>query len=156
VKKLIIGLMLAAGCGSGTPVSTTPTPASGPAMPTGNVTGAATGPAAIEAFMAAIKAQDLQALGAIWGTPNGPARDRMSSDVLQERELTMICYLHHDSYTVLSNAPTMDGRRTYAVQVKYKGLQHTGQFDVGKATDGRYYVISVVNFPEFQDFCGAK
>ncbi len=128
----------------------------GPTMPTGSVTGAATSPAAIDAFMAAIKAQDLQALGAIWGTPNGPARNRLSSDVLQERELTMLCYLHHDSYTVLSNAPGMNGGRTYSVQLKYKGLSHVGQFDVGRATDGRFYVYSVVNFTDFQDFCGAK
>ena len=125
-------------------------------MPTGNVTGAATPHAAIDAFMAAIQAQDLQALGAIWGTPNGPARNRLSSDVLQERELTMLCYLHHDSYAILSDAPTMNGGRTYAVQMKYKGLSHTGQLDVGRATDKRYYVFSVVNFVDFQDFCGAK
>jgi hypothetical protein len=128
----------------------------GPTMPTGSVTGAATSPAAIDAFMAAIRAQDLQALGAIWGTPNGPARNRLSSDVLQERELTMLCYLHHDSYTVMGNAPGMNGGRVYSVQLKYKGLSHVGQFDVGRATDGRYYVYSVGNFTDFQDFCGAK
>lgn len=135
--------------------STPPGPAV-PVVPTGSVTGAATPSAAIDAFMAAIKAQDLQALGAIWGTPNGPARNRLSSDVLQERELTMLCYLHHDSYSVQSSAPAMNGDRTYAVLVKYKGLSHVGQYEVGRASDGRYYVYSVRNFTDFQDFCGAK
>ena len=128
----------------------------GPAMPTGNITGAANAPDAIDAFLGAIRAQDLQALGAIWGTPDGPARNRLQSEVLQERELTMMCYLHHDSFQILGNAPTLNGGRTYSVQLKYKGLSHVGQFDVGKATDGRFYVLSVVNFTDFQDFCGAK
>ncbi len=153
MRKLIIGLVLVVGCRSGATMASNPP---GPTMPTGNVTGAATASAAIDAFMAAIKAQDLQALGAIWGTPEGPARNRLSSDVLQERELTMMCYLHHDSFTVLTNAPTLNGRRNYSVEIKYKTLSHVGTFDVGRATDGRFYVLSVVNFTEFQDFCGAK
>jgi hypothetical protein len=127
-----------------------------PAMPSGNLTGAATPHDAIDAFMAAIKAEDLQAMGAIWGTANGAARAQMSMNELQERELTMICFLHHDSYSILTDAPTTNGQRTYAVAMKYKTLAHTGQFNVGRASDGRFYVFSVVNIQDFQDFCGAK
>lgn len=127
-----------------------------PAMPSGNVTGAESAHAAIEAFMAAIASEDLQAMGAIWGTANGPARSQMGNDELQKRELTMICFLHHDSYKILTDAPTIDNLRTYTVSLKYKSLEHAGQFNVGRASDGRYYVFSVVNIQEFQDFCGAK
>ena len=153
MRKLIIGLVLAVGCRSGaTMASSSP----GPAMPTGNVTGAATPRDAIDAFMAAVKSEDLQALAAIWGTSDGPARNRFGSDELQKRELTMLCYLHYDTYKVLGDAPAMNGLRTYAVDMRYDKLSHTGQFDVGRASDGRYYVFSVVNFPEFQDFCAQK
>ncbi len=159
MKKLIIGvagMALLMGCRSGggamMPVAT----ARGPAMPTGSVTGAATPRDAVVAFMAAIKAEDLQALGGIWGTKNGPARDAMSTDVLQKRELTMLCFLHFDSYRIVAEAPAMHDERTYAVELKYQKLEHTGQFDVGRASDDRYYVFSVVNFDEFKDFCAAS
>lgn len=129
---------------------------SAPAMPAGNVTGAATPRDAIVAFLAAIKAEDLQAMGAIWGTANGPARSQMDMNQLQERELTMICFLHHDTYTMLTDAPSTDGQRKYAVAMTYKKVSHTAQFSVGRASDGRFYVFSVDNITDFQDFCGAK
>jgi hypothetical protein len=128
----------------------------GPAGPTGNITGASTPHTAIDAFMAAIKAEDLQAMGAIWGTADGPARSQMSMDQLQERELTMMCYLVHDSFRILTDAPALNGTRNFAVEVKFREMSHTGQFNVGRASDGRYYVFSVVNFGEFQDFCARK
>ena len=153
MKKLIIGLALAVGCRSGVAMASS-SPA--PAMPSGSLTGAASPTDAITAFMAAIKAEDLQALGGIWGTPDGPARNRMSMEDLQKRELTMLCYLHFDTYKVLDSAPAMNNERTYAVDMRYGRLGHTGQFNVGRASDGRYYVFSVVNFGDFQDFCAQK
>ncbi|HUX33775.1 MAG TPA: hypothetical protein VMV51_07860 [Gemmatimonadaceae bacterium] len=149
MRKLIIGLALAAGCRSGGAVAGSPGSSGG-----SNMTGAASPQAAIEQFMGAVKAQDLQALGAIWGTKNGPARDQMANDQLQERELIMLCYLKHDSFTVLGDAPTTDGNRTFAVEVKSGTITHTGQFAVTRAGTGRYYVLAVNNIQEFQDVCG--
>jgi hypothetical protein len=155
VKKLIIGLMLTVvcGCRSGAPMGSAPV---GPAMPSGSVTGASNPRAAIDAFMAAVDSEDLQALGAIWGTPNGPARSQMDMTQLQQRELTMLCYLTHDSFRVMGDAPALHGTRTFAVEMKYKTLSHVGQFNVGQASDGRYYVYAIVNFAEFQDVCALK
>jgi hypothetical protein len=67
VKKLLIGLMLLAASTSRTvvelqPVNTSVSVASG-ARP------------ALDAFLAAIRAKDLQALGANWGDKDGPIRD---------------------------------------------------------------------------------
>lgn len=129
--------------------------AGSPGRPAGsNMTGAATPQAAIEQFMGAVKAQDLQALGAIWGTKDGPARNQMDSNQLQERELIMLCYLKHDAFTVLSDAPSTAGDRTFAVEIKSGTITHTGQFAVTRAGDGRYYVLAVNNIQEFQDVCG--
>ncbi len=133
--------------------------ASGPrpvAPERGNVTGAASARDAVNQFMGAVKAEDLQALGAIWGTKNGPARDQMDVKILQERELIMLCYLKHDTYTVLGDAPSLNRDRVFAVEITYGKIRHTGQFAVGPASNGRYYVFSVNNFPEFQDVCGKK
>ncbi|MDE3054132.1 MAG: hypothetical protein KGJ70_09620 [Gemmatimonadota bacterium] len=150
MRKLIIGLALAAGCRTAAPM------AGSGSQPPGNVTGATTEHAAIDQFMAAITAQDVQALGGIWGTKDGPAREQMSGDQLQERELIMFCYFKHNSYDIVSDAPSLNGDRTFAVLVKFGPISHTGQFQVTRAKDGRFYVVGVNNFPEFQDVCAAK
>ena len=60
---------------------------------------------ALDAFLSAIRAKDLQALGANWGDKDGAIRDskRISRDELEKRELLLMCYFSHDSYTVLSD-----------------------------------------------------
>ncbi len=121
-----------------------------------NATGAASPRAAVDKFMGAVKAQDLQALGGIWGTRNGPAREQMDAKQLQERELIMLCYLKHDTYTVLGDAPSLNRDRVFAVEIKYGTITHTGQFAVTSAGDGRFYVQAVTNIQDFQDVCGKK
>jgi len=155
MRKLIIGLALAAGCRSGSTMSATP-PTPHSAKGGSNATGAPNGRDAVVQFLAAVKAQDLQALGGIWGGPDGPARDNWSMDELQKRELVMLCYLKFDSYEIVGDAPTTKGDRTYSVNMKLKDLSHTGLFTVTRAGSGRYYMQSVDNFQLFQDFCGAK
>lgn len=150
MRKLIIGLALAAGCRSGAPM------ASSSGQPVGNATGAPTERAAIAQFMAAIKAQDLQALGGIWGDKDGPARERFSMDELQKRELIMLCYLKHDSYKIIGDAPSLSANRTFAVLVTSGRTSHTGQFVVTHASNGRYYVEAVPNLQDFQDVCANK
>ncbi len=131
--------------------------AAGPGNPApGNATGAATASGAVDQFMAAVKAQDLQAMGAIWGTKSGPARDQMDVKQLQERELIMLCYLKHDSFRTLSEAPSLSQDRVFAVEVKSGTITHIGQLAVTRADDGRYYVLSVNNIQDFQDVCGRK
>ncbi|MGH7621426.1 MAG: hypothetical protein ACREMU_03720, partial [Gemmatimonadaceae bacterium] len=55
----------------------------------GQLTGAAAPRLAVEQFMAAARAQDLQAFSAIWGSEKGSARDIVPRDQLEKRELTM-------------------------------------------------------------------
>ena len=52
--------------------------------------GAATPAAAVDAFLAAAKAEDLQAMSAVWGTPTGSVRDQIPRDELDKREIYII------------------------------------------------------------------
>ncbi len=61
--------------------------------PRGQMTGAASPHLAVEQFMAAARAQDLQAFSAVWGSERGAARDVVDRSQLEKRELTMMCYL---------------------------------------------------------------
>ena len=85
-------------------------------MLTGNATGAADPASAVRGFMAAVKATDLQAMGAIWGDVQGPARDALPRDELEKREFIMMCSLRHDHFEILPDAPGRNGSRTVPVR----------------------------------------
>ena len=148
MKKLLIGLMLLAACQTRTvveqPVNTT------------NVSVASGARPALDAFLAAIRAKDLQALGANWGDKNGAIRDskRISRDELEKRELVLMCYFNHDSYTVLSDEPVAGGERKMTVRLTRGTLTRTTDFFLTSAAD-RWYVRTA-NMDPVRDLCSKK
>ena len=136
MKKLIMAVVLLGACRTSPPVvvSTAPTAA------TGNATGGADAQAAIRAFMAAAKQQDLQALGAVWGNASGPARDAISREELEKRELIMIRCLRHDRYDIAGDAPNPGGSRAMVVNLTYKDLSRSTNFVVVRGPANRWYV----------------
>src|SRR4051812_22244397 len=62
--------------------------------------GAPTPQLAVEHFLAAAKAQNLQSLAMAWGTDKGPARDVVDKTQIEKRELIMMCYLNHDTFRI--------------------------------------------------------
>ena len=150
MKKLLIGLMLLAGCQTRTvveqPVNTNTT----------NVSVASGARPALDAFLAAIRAKDLQALGANWGDKNGAIRDskRISRDELEKRELVLMCYFNHDSYTVLSDEPVAGGERKMTVRLTRGTLARTTDFFLTSAAD-RWYVRTA-NMDPVRDLCSKK
>lgn len=147
MKKLLIGLTLLAACTSRTtveqPVNTSVSIASG-ARP------------ALDAFLAAIRAKDLQALGANWGDKNGAIRDskRISRDELEKRELVLMCYFSHDSYTVLSDDPAAAGERKMTVRLTRGTLTRTTDFFL-TSTAERWFVRTA-NMDPVRDLCAKK
>ena len=136
MKKLIMAAVLLAACRTSPPVvvSTATTPSNS------NVTGGADAQGAIRAFMAAAKQQDLQALGGVWGNANGPARDAISREELEKRELIMMKCLRHDRYDVAGDAPNPGGSRAMVVNLTYKDLSRSTNFVVVRGPANRWYV----------------
>jgi len=136
VKKLIMAVVLVAACRTSPPVvvSTATRPA------TGNATGRADAQGAIRAFMAAAKQQDLQALGGVWGNANGPARDAISREELEKRELIMMRCLRHDRYDIAGEAPNPGGSRAMVVNLTYKDVSRSTNFVVVRGPANRWYV----------------
>jgi hypothetical protein len=151
VKKLIMALVLAAACHSST-TTTTSTPAR---VVRGNQTGAADPESAIQGFMTAVKQQDLQAMGALWGDADGLARDREDRTTVERRELIMMCWLKHDKYTILGDAPNPGGTRAYAVSLTSGQLTRSTTFDVVKGPSGRWYVKSF-DTTKLQEICAQR
>ena len=146
MKKLLIGLLLLAACTTRTTV--VPTTSTGP-VPSG-------ARPALDAFLAAIRSKDLQALGANWGDKEGAIRDskRISRDELEKRELLLMCYFAHDSYTVLNDEPVAGGERKMTVRLTKGTLSRTTDFLLASAPD-RWYVRSG-NVEPVRDLCSRK
>ena len=100
----MLGLLLAVACSRTTTMQ--PPQAAGPDGPR----------PALDAFLAAVRSQDLQAMSGAWGDKDGPVRDsqRLSRDEVEHRELIMMCYFKHDRYRVTGEQPTAGGERMAA------------------------------------------
>jgi hypothetical protein len=64
---------------------------------------------AVERFMAAIKAKDLDRLGELWGRENGPASGHMKAEDLRKRVTVFQIYLNHVGYRVLGGPTPVPG-----------------------------------------------
>lgn len=152
---LMAGAGALAGCHRRVEVGSPPQPVSSQpatgAMPS-NLTGAPDAESAVRAFLAAAKAQDLQAFGSVWGTDQGPARESMDRDELEKREIYLLKCLAHDSYRILSSQPGTDARRIFSVELRRQALTRTANFYSVPGPSNRWYVENF-DIVELQDFC---
>ena len=150
MKKLITSLVLLAACHSTSTVAT-----NSPVVLHGNQTGAADANSAIRGFLTAAKATDLQAMGALWGSAQGPARDMLPREELEKRELVMMCHLKHDRYDILGDAPNPGGTRAVIVSLTLGDLTKSTNFQVVRGSDSRWYVQDV-DLKPLQEFCARR
>ncbi|MGI9141391.1 MAG: hypothetical protein ACR2GJ_09810 [Gemmatimonadaceae bacterium] len=141
-------LFAAVGCAA------TPSPAITPSP--GSVAAPAAARLAVTAFLDAVRAEDIQAMGAIFGTSRGPLRETMpSADAgqLEKRLIILHCYLQHDSYRVLSEVPGEGASRIVRVELtRGRNRRQPALFAV-EGPRGRWYVENV-ELAAVRDFCG--
>jgi hypothetical protein len=147
VKRIALLLLVAVACRSA-PTHTNPT--------TGAVqlTGAASPREAVETFMAAINAQDLQAMSVIWGTSSGPIRDQLPRPEMEKRELIMQCYLTHDKFDIQSDTRTNGGLHKLGVSLTKGGVTRATNFITVQGPSQRWYVQDVPLEP-VKDLCAS-
>ena len=144
MKKLAIVLLLVvAACQRKVVVAT---------APSSNDPGGATPREAVTRFMAAAKAQDLQAFANIWGSSAGPARGTMAAEELEKREIILLCYLKHDSYRVVSETPAENQERVFSVESRYQDLTRSANYFVTSGPGNRWYVRQV-EIVKLNDIC---
>lgn len=152
-RLLLIAFVVGAAACASSPSSTATSP--GPAAaPSGGATGASSARAAVEAFLASVRAQDVQATSAIWGTSSGPARDsdKMNRTQLEQRVLIMQCYLKHDRARIVNDLPASDGKRTVRVELTNAGRVRQTNFTTVQGPKSRWYVESA-DLEPVKDFC---
>lgn len=126
-KWITVLLLVAAACAR--------KPAPGVAL-----TGTSTPRAAVEQFLAAVQAQDLQAMSVVWGTAKGPARDQLERTELERREIIMQGCYAHDRYQILDEGPAPDGERAIRVEITRGRTTATPTFAVVRGPSSRWYV----------------
>jgi hypothetical protein len=143
VRKLLIGLLLAAACRSHTAEIPPTSQEAGPRP-------------ALAAFLGAVRSSDLQAMSGVWGDKNGPVRDsrKMSREDMERRELIMMCYFRHDKYRILGESPGPDSERIFQVELTKGTLRRTTNFYVTQGGD-RWYV-RFADMEPVKDLCADK
>jgi hypothetical protein len=143
--RFVAGLLLLTACSSATQRQS--------AVP-GQLTGGATPQLAVDAFMRAIRAKDLQAMGAVFGTDRGPARETMDRTELEKREIILACYFAHDNYRVLGEDAGKAGHRDVRVELsRGPNLRRESTFFTIKGPGDRWYVDNM-DIASVRDFCG--
>jgi len=160
VKKSIVLLFVLAACAPKVTTSTTtapvgaPAPAAvpAPAAPVSNLTGGASARLAVEQFLNAVRAQDIQAMSVIFGTKNGPSRDNMNREELEKRLVILQCYFNHDKFRILSESPGESGHRVIEVELTRQGNLRTPNFYVVQGPQSRWYIDNM-EIAAVRDFC---
>jgi hypothetical protein len=109
-------------------------------------------PSAVESFLSAVRAQDLQAMSVIWGNSKGPARDVVDRDQLEKRELIMQCYLGHDSFNVLSDTRTKGDEHVVQVTLTKGKVTRETSFTAVQGPSDRWYVLRA-DLEPVKDLC---
>lgn len=141
--RKIAGLFLLAACSSATRN----------AGEAGQLTGAPAPQVAVEQFLRAVNAKDLQAMSTVFGTKNGPARETMDRTELEKREIILACYFAHDSARIIGDAQGLQGHRDVRVELKKGNLTRQTTFFTIKGPADRWYVDNM-DIASVRDFCG--
>jgi hypothetical protein len=118
----------------------------------GIITGAADPLSALQGFLDAAKAQNIQGISAYWGDKDGTVRGRLDKTAEEQREIIMTRCLRHDRANIVGDAPGLGGGRTYAVILSRGSKTATANFDVVPARDSRWYVQGT-DLAKLGDYC---
>jgi hypothetical protein len=118
------------------------------------VVGAPDARAAIDGFLKAVRAQDIQAMSVLWGTAKGPARDQFKRDELEKRLIVIQCYLNHDRWSYAEDRARLSagGRQEYLIELRQQSLGARTIFTTIAGPGGRWFV-EIIDVQPLKDFC---
>lgn len=123
------------------------------AVSSGPEAGADSSQEAVVQFLAGAKAEDLQAISAVWGDTEQPTRDHVSRRELEMRLLIMTCHLKHDSSVVGVAQRGEQGRTLHRVELTKEGRTVTVPFTVVQNTRSRRWFVYEVDMRPAREFC---
>ena len=135
MKRIVLALVLLAACRSAPREGT-------------QITGAPSPRDAVDRLLEAIRAQDLQALGAVWGDKRGAARDIMERDVYDQRVIVMQCYFSHDQARVLTGPTTKVDTVLFNLELQKGQLRVQTTAKTLQGPGSRWYVLTMDPVPQ--------
>ncbi len=117
------------------------------------MSGAAAPRLAVEQFLSAAKAGDLQAMSVVFGTNKGASRDNMAWNELEKREVILQCFFNADSYRIISENAGAEGHRVVRAELTKGRVTRQPNFFVIQGPAGRWYVDNM-EIAVVRDFCG--
>jgi hypothetical protein len=134
MKRIVLALVLLAACRTAPKVGT-------------QTTGAPSPRAAVDRLLSAIKDQDLQALGAVWGDTRGAARDIMPRDEYDQRVMLMQCYFSHAESRV-SSPTTKSDTVLFGLELSKGSVRAQTTARTIQGPGSRWYVMSLDPVPQ--------
>jgi hypothetical protein len=135
MKRFVLALVLLAACRS--------VPREG-----SQLTGATSPRAAVDRILSAIRNQDLQALGTVWGDKRGAARDIMQRDEYDKRVIVMQCYFSHDESRIISGPTTKVDTVLFTVELTKGTVRATTTAKTLQGPESRWYVLTMDPVPQ--------
>jgi hypothetical protein len=110
---------------------------------TGELPGAPNPRVAVERFLAAVRAQDLQAMSVVWGSKSGPARDNIQREELEKREVIMTQCLANDSASFADDSPGLGGEHLLHFTLFRGAVTRNTAFTTQADGAARWYVTAI-------------
>jgi hypothetical protein len=107
-----------------------------------SMTGAATPRAAVDRFLAAARAQDIQALTAVFGNERGALREQSDRSTMEKQALIMLQCLRHDQESISEPRRAEAGHQNFMVTLTQGKLSGTALFTVTRGPGDRWFVLS--------------
>ena len=142
MKRSILLLVLVAACGT-VPVGNPGSAGTASSGTANGAAGASSPRGALDLFLSAAKAQDLQALSSVWGDENGAARDRNPRREFEQSQLVLLCLVHNDQAKVGDLRQAENGRFVTTVDMRQGPSKATVSYTLAKTPAGRWFVQSV-------------
>lgn len=161
MKKFLLAFFLVAACSRTTtttrnaPITPAPDkrPSAAPSTRSGDrMAGAPTAKGAVEEFLTAVKAQDIQAMSVLFGTTRGPSRDNMDRTELEKRLIILQCYFSHDKFRIVDEYPGEGGHRVVTVELTKGSNIRNPKFYAIAGPSNRFYVDNM-EIAAVRDFC---
>ncbi len=119
------------------------------------VMGASSPEAAVNTFMTAAKAQDLQAMSEVWGTARGSVRETMDRSEMERRQLVLISLLCQDGSRLAGSTPGTDGRRILRIEMTRGSRTVPVTFTTIRGPGDRWFVEDI-EVLRLQELCSGR
>jgi hypothetical protein len=108
---------------------------------------------AVQQFLNAAKAGDIQAMSALFGTEESALRERASREETEKRMLIMVCHLRHDTARIGPPQAGQNGRVQHRVELTQGTKSASPMFTAVKNTKSGRWFVAEFDLPAVLSFC---